>query len=89
MALTLDEAKALLATCVRSELRDHYFGDAEVYWEKDGAEIAVGYFGETAQIVFEGAARFDGDEARELRRCGTKGTYERNDSTGPDTYRGS
>lgn len=87
--MTIEEAKALLAECTREELRDHAFGDAEVYWSREGEEedVAVGYFGnESREVVFE-AARFNGPGADELRYCGKRGRVERNDTTGPDEYR--
>lgn len=87
IAISLGTAKQLLAGAVREECRDHAFGDTEVYWMKDGKEIAQGYFGREASVSFEGCAgSFNGDEARELRELGTLGAVDRNDSTGPDTY---
>jgi len=84
---SLDEAKKVLDGCVRSELRDHAFGDAEVFWEKDGKEVASGYFGGSIASVSGGEiGSFDGQDARVLRSCGTEGEIERNDETGPDTY---
>jgi hypothetical protein len=86
--MEFSEAKELLAGCVRSELRDHAFGDAEVFWEKDGIEVASGYFGSQADVWFVGELEgsFGGDEARELRKCGTEGRIDRNDEMGPDEY---
>jgi len=48
--MNLTEAKKLLSSTVRGELRDHAFGDREVTWfvVKDGlivAQAAEGYFG--------------------------------------------
>jgi len=43
--MTLNKAKVLLSTAVRSELRDHAFGDREIYWDVNGKEVASGYFG--------------------------------------------
>jgi len=83
--MTLDEAKKLLTECIREELRDHAFGDAEVYWMKDGQEEAAGYFGSKAEVEIRGTI-FKGPDAHELRKCGTIGAVERNDSTGPDQY---
>ncbi len=84
--MTLDEAKALLATCERDELRDHAFGDCEVYWMKGETEIASGYFGGEDAEVHIGETVFIGVAAGELRTLGMRGFVERNDSTGPDTY---
>jgi hypothetical protein len=83
--MTLDEAKRILNECVRSELRDHAFGDAEVYWEDDGEEVAFGYFGQTSSVGGDGWS-FEGREADELRKCGRTGLIERNDETGPSMY---
>jgi len=85
--MTFEEAKAILNTCVREELRDHAFGDREIYWTRDGQEIAFGYSGSSVSFGFSGDDTvFSDDEVRELLRCGSLGTVERNDSTGPDTY---
>lgn len=87
--MEFSEAKEVLTGCVRSELRDHAFGDAEVFWERDGVEVAGGYFGgghTDVWFVGEIEGEFKGDEARELRKCGTKGPVDRNDETGPDDY---
>ena len=79
---TFEQAKALLNDCERDELRDHAFGDAEVYWMLSGEEVASGYFGIEAQEVYVNGLVFRGDEARELRQCGTCGRVERNDAAG-------
>lgn len=93
--MTLSEAKELLNSCVREELRDHAFGDAEVFWSKDEKKVAEGYFnGGNAGVWFydilvsDGTkmASFSGEKARELRECGAKGHISRNDETGPEQY---
>lgn len=72
--MTLEEAKALLETCTREELRDSSFGDCEVHWMKDDKEIANGYFGnECADVNFPSkftTESFFADEARALRNLG-------------------
>lgn len=49
MELTIDQAKTLLDAAERSELRDHAFGDVEIYWyatfQGKRIEVAAGYFG--------------------------------------------
>lgn len=49
MELTIDQARTLLNAAERSELRDHAFGDVEIYWfamfQGKKIEVAVGYFG--------------------------------------------
>lgn len=86
--MTLDEAKVLLSGCIRDELRDHAFGDAEVYWSKSGDEVAHGYFsGKNADVYFVNERdSFKDDEARQLRNCGHSGRFSRNDETGPDIF---
>lgn len=92
--MEFEEAKEILNGCVRSELRDHAFGDTEVTWMKDGLVLADGYFSGTTQTVSvidwgnteKSTHSFTGDEARELRECGTEGEIDRNDQMGPDTY---
>lgn len=87
MINTLAEAIELLNQCQRDELRDHAFGDAEVYWLKGDLEIASGYFSGDAAQVYIGDKTFAKDEARQLRNCGSKGAVERNDETGSNDYR--
>jgi hypothetical protein len=85
--MTLDEAKALLATCKRDELRDHAFGDCEITWEQDGKDVAWGYFGiDAREVSMEDKTVFLGEEADALRSLGARGGVERNDSTGPVHY---
>lgn len=87
--MTLDEAKALLATCERDELRDHAFGDMEIVWTRDGVSIASGYFGhDAAGVSFDGVA-FEDDDARALRHLGRLAGVHRNDTTGEDEWRGA
>jgi hypothetical protein len=84
--MELSEAKAMLNLCVRGESRDHAFGDMEVFWTRDGEDVADGYFGGgTADVYIQGTT-FHGSEAHELRRCGAVGVIGRNDETGPDEY---
>lgn len=84
--MNFEEAKTLLNSCERSELRDHAFGDTEICWVLDGAEVADGYFGNKIASVSVGGRSFFRDEARELRKCGKLVTIERNDTTGPEEY---
>lgn len=84
--MELSEAKATLNLCVRGECRDHAFGDVEVFWTRDGEEVADGYFGGgTASVHVQGTS-FQGSEAHELRACGAEGEIGRNDETGPDEF---
>lgn len=84
--MEIDEAKELLNGCTRSENRDHAFGDVEVYWTKNGVQVAEGYFGSSMSQVMIGNVPILGTTARELRYCGVEGRIERNDETGPDDF---
>jgi hypothetical protein len=91
--LNFQEAKDFLNRCVRSECRDHAFGDAEIFFELDGVEVAGGYVGgdprysiwaeEDSGYEFE---EFAQEETKALLKCGSLGDVERNDSTGPDNF---
>lgn len=86
------KVKEILSQCVREELRDHAFGDAEVSWQLMGEEVASGYYGSgTSSVTLwhpkgEEFLTLKGMDAKALRYCGTQGTIERNDETGPATY---
>lgn len=76
-------AAKILSESVRDELRDHAFGDKEIYWRNNyGHMVATGYVGSRRADC--GMAGFDvsfsEEEARHLARLGTLGTVERNDS---------
>jgi hypothetical protein len=80
--MTFDEAKRLLDTCTREEIRDS-FGDSEVYWmDAKGCEVAFGYFGSSCRIDASGGAdaakpwSFYDRDARALRFCGKIGKIE-------------
>lgn len=95
MAISLEEAKALLNSCTRSELRDHAFGDREVSWDDDEGN-AVGFYcnsGRPPHMVYVTTFDDAGNELESaefsdysLLSCGSSARIERNDSTGPDTY---
>ncbi len=93
--MKLEEAKAILGGAIRTELRDHAFGDREVTWTKIFADkediVGNGYFGgnlnDVSVIDTDGNwYTFKGKEAESLSNWGSIGTIERNDSTGPDNY---
>lgn len=88
--MNLEEAKALLRTAVKFELRDHAFGDCEVTWYKEDTEIADGYFGGGRRYVaitsVDPGYVFDDAEADELRKCFASEQTSRNDETGPDDF---
>lgn len=76
-------AAKILSESIRDELRDHAFGDKEIYWRNNyGHLVATGYVGPRRADC--GMAGFDVSfsekEARELVRLGTLGNVERNDS---------
>ena len=85
--MTFDLAKEILKECTRDELRDHAFGDKELYWkDKFGHLIATGYVSSSDSDC--GMTGFDviftGSEARELAKLGKLGQVERNDSMEDD-----
>lgn len=83
----INSARFILNLCDRSELRDHAFGDVEVFWAKNGKEIASGYFGGGhAEVYMTPTTKFTEDDARSLRDCGVLQHVERNDETGPDEF---
>lgn len=89
--MNLEEAKTLLSGAVKSELRDHAFGDCEVTWwdaAKPYKLIAEGYFGGAERSVSFEQPRvsFKDAEADELRKCFSSQKVERNDETGPDEF---
>lgn len=88
MTVSFEEAVVLLTDCKRSELRDHAFGDREIYFvDQAGNDVAEGYAGSGGySINFNAGAYFDGDQARQLIALGHEGNIERNDSTGPDEF---
>lgn len=50
--MTLEEAKQVLSESIREELRDHAFGDREIFWlDSKGQEIASGYMSGSTQEV--------------------------------------
>jgi hypothetical protein len=90
--MQLAEAKAYLTNCVREELRDHAFGDAEISWfDGEGKFVADGYFGNSGSHVtlLDKGATFVGDDAQALRGVGKLRSVQRNDMTGDDVYRGA
>lgn len=78
--MNLEQAKAFLQDTKRETLADHTFGDAEVYWMRDGKKVASGYFGRESSVTI-GTATFTGSEANELESCGNFGSYTRNDGS--------
>ena len=85
MSVTYEQAIELLSNCDRSELRDHAFGDKEVYFQtKDGNSVAEGYSGSSAVTVCIDGTEFTDSEARHLLTLGTLINVERNDAGGDD-----
>ncbi len=87
--VTFEEAKVILSKLVRQELRDHTFGDEEIYWHnKDSNEIiATGYSNGKVTEVCVNNNSFDGKQAEELIKLGQEVNIERNDTTGPDEFK--
>lgn len=83
--MTFEEAKELLMTCNRSELRDHAFGDKEIYFDTpEGEQVAEGYCGGGIVNITVHRTMFQDDEAAELLKLGHLVKVERNDSQGDD-----
>jgi hypothetical protein len=103
--ITLEEARTILNGAIRTECRDHAFGDREVYWYTEdqiaridsedpegvewGDEVGGGYFGQGGSTVWIGETTFNGADAYELVKCGQRAQIGRNDTTGDDQYRGA
>lgn len=77
--MTFEEIKKLLGECVREEVVDYTFGDAEVCWYKGTIQVAFGYFGRSCSDVSSSTWCVSGPEAHILRNCGIFGSYTRND----------
>ncbi|MNI79753.1 hypothetical protein D3C73_1362310 [compost metagenome] len=74
----------MLTPCNRLELRDHAFGDKEVYFETtDGKTVAEGYAGREYTLSI-GEVEFTGAEARQLLALGNLTKVDRNDSGADD-----
>lgn len=87
MTITFEQAKELLSKSYTCHLRDHAFGDSELYWENEAGEtVASGYSGGGMTEVCVGETKFEGKEAEALELLGQFRSVSRNDSTGPDTY---
>lgn len=81
--MTFDEVKELLQHTTRHELRDHAFGDKEVYFvTATGEQVAEGYWGSSGASVGVGGTVFEGEEAEQLLKLGALGNVARNDSQG-------
>ena len=87
MSITFEEAKELLNNSYTCHVRDHAFGDSELYWEdEEGNDVASGYSGANTTEVYIKETRFEGKEAEALENLGKFRSVSRNDSTGPDEY---
>jgi hypothetical protein len=84
--MDFETAKTFLNNSVRSELRDHAFGDVEMFWSRGKEEVGTGYFGGGTSEVYVQGTTFTGQEAHDLRKCGVEGEIHRNDETGPDLF---
>jgi len=93
--LNILEVKVLLDQCKRNELRDHAFGDREIYWlHPTLGYIAFGYSGPNVEFTMNNekgeAIEFNPPlsetDIRSLFTHGNPDKIIRNDSTGPDTY---
>jgi hypothetical protein len=68
MPITIEEAKAILSTCKREEVRNYSFGDTTVYWIVGNKRIAMGYYNSYRSSVYfyDSMTAFDGEDARLL-----------------------
>lgn len=87
LEMDFDLAAKILSESIRDELRDHAFGDKEIYWrDQHGHQVATGYYGSSGVEV--GMCGFDinfsEEEARQLVGLGTLGEVQRNDSQGDE-----
>lgn len=92
--MNFEQAKNRLNMAFRHELRDHAFGDREIFWTMGGREMAGGYMGRDKSVWIQDPhdpdewISFNGEEAEKLANCGKLRRVDRNDSTGPDAYLG-
>lgn len=85
--MTPQEAKNILDSCDRHELRDHAFGDREISWTRRGLEVAFGYSdGSTCGVHLVGGEAYEGEDAKMLVDAGTLRHAERNDEAGPTDF---
>lgn len=88
--MDINQAKAILDGLDRFECADYAFGDSEYIWRRSGDDqvVATGYFGgKTAEVsvkLNDVWHKFEGDQARELRKSGILVGFSRNDSLGDD-----
>lgn len=91
MQTDMGRAKELLKNTYKTILRDHFFGDREIYWKDDkGNTVASGYAGGSSFEIYvefpDGEVTFKDWEADELDAVPCKSKkVERNDTTGDDT----
>jgi hypothetical protein len=72
--MSIEEARAALAECERSQLGDRETSRFEVSWTKDSQGVASGWFELSAgncSVWFSNNATFTGADAWSLRYCGT------------------
>lgn len=82
------EVREFLHVCERRELRDHAFGDTEVFWSVNGKQVATGYFGGGRDAVWlDDGTLVEGSDARDLEDLGNLKTVNRNDQIGPHNYK--
>ena len=83
--MSLETAKEFLSASVRDAIVDDNFGDSEVYWLRDGREVAYGYFSSSSDSVSIEETKkfapttFRGDDAQQhLKSLGQSGHIEIN-----------
>lgn len=75
-----------LPTLSREELRDHAFGDVELFLSYKDKEVGGGYFGAGHSSIWVFNYSFEGDLARAIGNYIPLKAVERNDSTGPASF---
>lgn len=87
--MPFEYAKTFLAASTRDALVDHAFGDSEVFWLREGREVASGYMGRSSKSVSVNetkhfaATKFQDKEAEELDALGQRGHIDHNDAGDP------
>ena len=99
--MNIQRAIEVLSRSTRQELRDHAFGDVEIYWvdynipgeHEGGTEVGFAYIGGPGKNLIHVTDPVNGDKTdfgendfRALRNLGSSVRIDRNDETGPDRF---
>lgn len=85
------QVKEVLTKSIRSELRDHAFGDKEITWNlPDGTMVAEAYVGSCSEFSYSHDkvvySTINYAIVDEISKLGIRGSESRNDSSGPDEF---